>query len=192
MLRLPEEMREDLSKPYGRLYRGNGIEVLIQIEDAKTCKHLACVGDLVSFYALKAGLKPGVIVVDGKTVREEVLGVERISSIAVDYTRIDTVNPPGHISCELVSSLKKAVELLLKMRKIMVVVDGEEDLAVMPLALLLPDGSLILYGQPGEGVVAFEVDRENKVLILSLMRKMEKVGECEEIEMLLGANKGGD
>jgi uncharacterized protein (UPF0218 family) len=32
-------------------------------------------------------------------------------------------------------------------------VDGEEDLAVLPLALVAPHGSLILYGQPGEGVV---------------------------------------
>jgi len=38
-------------------------------------------------------------------------------------------------------------------------VDGEEDLAVIPCVLMAPEGSLILYGQPGEGVVLVETDK---------------------------------
>jgi uncharacterized protein (UPF0218 family) len=30
-------------------------------------------------------------------------------------------------------------------------VDGEEDLAVIPLVIAAPDGAAILYGQPGKG-----------------------------------------
>ncbi|HJK04728.1 MAG TPA: DUF359 domain-containing protein [Methanocorpusculum sp.] len=39
----------------------------------------------------------------------------------------------------------------------MILVEGEEDLAVLPLIERLPDGALILYGQPNEGVVVCEV-----------------------------------
>jgi hypothetical protein len=39
-------------------------------------------------------------------------------------------------------------------------VEGEEDLAVIPLVLAAPTGALVLYGQPGEGVVLRCVDRE--------------------------------
>ncbi len=38
-------------------------------------------------------------------------------------------------------------------------VDGEEDLAVLPCVLTAPPESVVLYGQPGEGVVLCEVDR---------------------------------
>lgn len=46
----------------------------------------------------------------------------------------------------------------------MILVDGEEDLAVLPCILTAPSGSLVLYGQPGEGLVVCEVDKViNKV-----------------------------
>ena len=35
--------------------------------------------------------------------------------------------------------------------------EGEEDLAVLPLIPLMDDGAVILYGQPDEGVVFCEV-----------------------------------
>jgi len=44
----------------------------------------------------------------------------------------------------------------------MIYVDGEEDLAVIPLVIASNEGSIILYGQPGEGVVFCKVDREAK------------------------------
>ena len=44
----------------------------------------------------------------------------------------------------------------------MIYVDGEEDLAVIPLVIASDEGSIILYGQPGEGVVFREVDQEAK------------------------------
>jgi hypothetical protein len=38
-----------------------------------------------------------------------------------------------------------------------ILVEGEEDLAVIPLILAAPEGAMVLYGQPGEGVVVCEV-----------------------------------
>ena len=37
-------------------------------------------------------------------------------------------------------------------------VDGEEDLAVIPLVIAAPDGAIVLYGQPHQGVVLRTVD----------------------------------
>ena len=34
-----------------------------------------------------------------------------------------------------------------------VLVDGEEDLAVIPLVMAATDGAIVLYGQPHQGVV---------------------------------------
>jgi uncharacterized protein (UPF0218 family) len=41
---------------------------------------------------------------------------------------------------------------------VLIIVEGEEDLAVIPLVICSPEGAVILYGQPGEGVVVCEVD----------------------------------
>jgi len=63
-------------------------------------------------------------------------------------------NPPGTISDELVLAIRDAVAD----PPAMIVVEGEEDLAVIPLVLAAPTGVMILYGQPGEGVVLRRVD----------------------------------
>jgi len=52
----------------------------------------------------------------------------------------------------------------------LVIVEGEEDLAVIPLALLVAPGSIVIYGQPGEGVVIRRIDegaREDARRLLS-------------------------
>jgi len=53
----------------------------------------------------------------------------------------------------------KAYELNKTGNKVLIVVDGEEDLAVLPCVITAPPGTVVLYGQPGEGVVLCEVDK---------------------------------
>jgi uncharacterized protein (UPF0218 family) len=43
-----------------------------------------------------------------------------------------------------------------------VIVDGEEDLAVIPLVIAAPNGAIVLYGQPHQGVILRRVDFEAK------------------------------
>jgi uncharacterized protein (UPF0218 family) len=54
-------------------------------------------------------------------------------------------------------------------------VDGEEDLAVIPLVLAAPSGAAVLYGQPGEGVVLRIVDasakREAETILKAFVRE---------------------
>ena len=49
------------------------------------------------------------------------------------------------------------------------IVDGEEDLAVIPFVLASPLGWTILYGQPNEGVVELVVTSETKQTVLQLL-----------------------
>ncbi len=176
--RLPEEMRDELAKPYGKLYRGKGLEVLLRIGKDLSSDLVACVGDVVSIYAIQANLNPKVLVVDGKTVRNEVVGVENVLKVAEGYEVLRAENPQGCISCSLISALKKGVEIVKDGGKVIVIVEGEEDLAVMPLGLLLPNSSVVLYGQPGEGVVVLRIDEESKGIILKLLGRMHRVENC--------------
>jgi uncharacterized protein (UPF0218 family) len=52
-------------------------------------------------------------------------------------------------------------------------IDGEEDLMVIPLAILMPVGSLIMYGQPRLGFVVVYVDEEKKKEMLKIAESME-------------------
>ena len=50
-----------------------------------------------------------------------------------------------------------------------VLVDGEEDLAVIPLVMAAPIGALVLYGQPHQGVVLRTVNLEAKETARNLL-----------------------
>ncbi|MBI3954917.1 GTP-dependent dephospho-CoA kinase family protein, partial [Candidatus Gottesmanbacteria bacterium] len=80
-------------------------------------------------------------------------------------------NPAGSITISLVNSVSKAMKNLVSTGKQQIIkVEGEEDLAGVPAILLSPLGSLILYGQPGEGIVVVEVTEEKKQQLLNILR----------------------
>jgi len=80
--------------------------------------------------------------------------------------RVLCQNPAGTITRDLVGALRRAIDS----PPALVIVEGEEDLAVIPLALLVAPGSIVIYGQPGEGVVIRRIDegaREDARRLLS-------------------------
>lgn len=70
----------------------------------------------------------------------------------------------------------QAVEKGLKDGDTLIVVDGEEDLAVIPCVLFADEGDVVLYGQPDEGIVAVEVSEEKKMEIATLIKIMRALG----------------
>ncbi|MCS7121263.1 MAG: DUF359 domain-containing protein [Archaeoglobaceae archaeon] len=170
MLKLPEKLRAELSKPQGKLYR-DGENVLKHVEELKRAKIAAFVGDVVTSCALKCRVKLDIAVIDGKTLRDR-YKLEKLEGFEI----LNTKNPAGFITKELVETLKIAVDLALNGKRVCVFVEGEEDLAAIPLIILLPLKSVLIYGQPREGVVAVEITEEKKVQMLEFVKMMEKVG----------------
>jgi uncharacterized protein (UPF0218 family) len=62
-------------------------------------------------------------------------------------------NPPGVLTDELIELITDSIKTSTSDNPIIIVVDGEEDLAVLPAILNSPEDTYILYGQPKEGVV---------------------------------------
>ena len=144
MRRLPEDIRSELKKPFGELHPS--LTALLPLLSG----HLVySVGDVVTHHLIRAGITPDVAIIDGHTMRAPCTRVPRLS-----VRTIPAKNPPGTISDELVLAIRDAVAD----PPAMIVVEGEEDLAVIPLVLEAPEGAMILYGQPGEGVVLRRVD----------------------------------
>ena len=56
---------------------------------------------------------------------------------------------------------------------IRILVDGEEDLLVLPTCILAPENYVIMYGQPNEGLVIVQITtqvREKVQKIVNLMK----------------------
>jgi hypothetical protein len=146
MLILPEEHRRLFKEPFGVLYRSmDEIVPLIEGKDVYT------VGDVVTHNILKKGITPAVAVVDGYTMRSPCIRMP-----AVHGECIQVKNPAGTLTDELICALERAV----RNPPSTIIVDGEEDLAVIPLVLTARDGSVVLYGQPQKGVVLRTIDSE--------------------------------
>lgn len=143
MLVLPSEHRGLFKQPFGTLFPEFS-DVVPQLSGRIVCT----VGDVVTHSALARGIIPAVGVIDGFTMRSPYLAMPD-----VPHCILRVKNPAGAITDELTAVLAEAV----KATPCMILVDGEEDLAVLPLIGLLPDGALVLYGQPNEGVVVCEV-----------------------------------
>ena len=162
MLRLPEAHRDLFKKPFGTLYGSIG-ELLPRLSG----RAVYAVGDVVTHNLLDAGVIPDVAIIDGYTMR---LPCTRLPLFQA-RRRLTAKNPAGTITDELAG----AIADLVRGPPGVLFVDGEEDLAVIPLVLAAPDGAAILYGQPGEGVVLRIVDepakREARFMLTCFVRE---------------------
>jgi uncharacterized protein (UPF0218 family) len=170
--KLTPALRDRLKKPFGRLYRGKGDECLREIiKGLKNPTKVISIGDVTTYYLLKAGIVPDMCIVDDRTMRLPVELEVKKGTAHESFKDVKVENPPGVITRELVDAIK---DNMGSEKPVRIFVDGEEDLAVIPACEYAPVGSVVLYGQPGEGVVAVTVTGEKKRETLSLMEQMIK------------------
>ncbi|SDX65124.1 GTP-dependent dephospho-CoA kinase family protein [Halobellus clavatus] len=176
MLTLPDDLRGSFKDPFGDVYED--ADALL----ADAGRPIVAVGDVVTYHLRQAGHVPAVALVDGRTEREAV--DEAISDALADPEHRRAVeNPPGAISEELLATLADAVDAP---EPITIVVDGEEDLAALPAVLVTPAGGTVVYGQPGEGMVAVAVTPDAKAEMRSLLEQM--TGDVEAALTTLGVD----
>jgi GTP-dependent dephospho-CoA kinase len=164
---LPIHLRSQLKNPLGELFRGEPFETIERLRIYLTIKPplFASVGDFVTKNAIDAGLNPDIIIIDGKTLRVEVPFVNH------ELEELKVVNPAATIQAETWKALLNAITLK---RKLAVVVEGEEDLLVLPLMAEAPTGSVIIYGQPHEGLVVITVTDERRRWAKGFLDQMEE------------------
>jgi uncharacterized protein (UPF0218 family) len=189
-LKIPKDERHKFSQPLGKLYTGTRKETIIEVEkaintflEAQFSIKVYLVGDIVTqdFLAndfLKTFIK--ICIIDEKTQRNQI----KIETEDFFEDIIEFENPQGGIQKEsftflndIVSSDKKT---LLK------VIDGEEDLLVLPLVLSIPlsdkTKSLVFYGQPPitdskktipEGIVMVDVEKRIQKAVKRFVEMMK-------------------
>ncbi len=170
LLVLPEELRSELKSPLGRLCKGNGIECIkAMASELKAAKKIAAVGDMTAFYLLEADVQPDLIIVDHKTKRALIPDQIRQSLVQDNYKTVEVANPPATLTRDLIDLIRNS---LSGNERVKILVDGEEDLATLPVILYAPLGSMVVYGQPNEGSVIVNVTAEKKEQIKKFMDKM--------------------
>jgi uncharacterized protein (UPF0218 family) len=160
--------RQDLKVPLGVLLRADvhvNVEALGRLLEADKPPMWATVGDYVTSHILEAGLLPDIAVVDYRVMRVDVepTGFKR--------DMVTVLNHPGTISAEAQRVLYEAISLK---RRLGVVVEGEEDLLVLPLMAWMPIGSVVVYGQPREGMVVVTLTEERRRWAKEFMDTMEE------------------
>lgn len=163
---MPESMRGDLSKPLGRVLTALDVEHVLRSDLASQGPTLRItVGDIATKTFLDAGITPFLAIIDGMVGRKpfhETLKILQLQK--VKPFRFRTVKSgPGYISKEAIRAIEKMPRVIF--------IDGEEDLLVLPAIIHAPLGSILYYGQPGEGLVEVVVTSSIKKQALALLGK---------------------
>ncbi len=128
-------------------------------------KTLITVGDVVTETVLRFGIVPKLSIVDLKTKRKIPQSIQQDKFDKI----IRVKNPPGTITKELWCSVEDAFK---SNGNILIIVEGEEDLASLPAIYFSPKGSIILYGIPDEGIAVIESGDSIKTEIEKYIKDM--------------------
>jgi uncharacterized protein (UPF0218 family) len=168
ILALKSELRQELKNPLGLLLKGTPEDTMKQLSliiEREQPEIIVAVGDVVSRNMLKAGIRPHIIIIDGKVMREP-----KKTFNTQDRKRITLENPAGTIVPQAWMTVEEA---LSQGKPVVMIVDGEEDLLTLVAVSKAPKGSLVVYGQPNEGVVAVNVNDTAKHKVNLIIRAME-------------------
>ena len=162
--KLPGRLRKELSSPIGELFLDEEISAAKLYEHLEDAIAIVAVGDLTTETLLGLGVRLDVYVVDGREKRHV-----RTLPVGNYQTKYHVTNSSGTLSDE---SILAITSTRMAEKPVMIIVDGEEDLLVLPFVATYPDKSYILYGQPNEGIVSISVDGEKRMYARSILREM--------------------
>lgn len=161
---MTEEAEKRMQERIGVLITGE-IPVPYKIlKDMLTDEKVIAIGDVVAENLKKVGIDPEMMIVDGKSMRKE---LETDMTSGADIT---VENPPSKITEALMDAIKTGYKKGYKK----IFVKGEEDLAALPAILYADGDSVIVYGQPTEGIMVIRPTEENKKKVKETLGLFEK------------------
>ncbi len=164
-MKLPDNIREQLKTPLGILLPNNKVTKENILKYTSPASFIITVGDATTEKMIEFGIIPSLQIIDSQEKRKK----RTPPSASMIKTHVTCNNPPGEITLESIDLIKKSFTLKTPIR---ITIKGEEDLLVIPVCLYAPDNSLVMYGQPNEGLVLVVIDqkiRKKTQLILDSM-----------------------
>ena len=164
LVHLPESLRDKLKKPLGVLLKDSDVTKESILKYISEDSFVISVGDATTEKLINYDIVPSLQIVDGLEKRSK----RNLPSGNV-ITTLNCNNPAAQITIESLHTIKKALESPMPVR---IAVTGEEDLLVLPAVVYAPKNSVVLYGQPNEGLVIVVINekiRENAQFIIDSM-----------------------
>lgn len=167
-LKLPEELRSILRRPFGKI-----IKNLDDYKKISTSNNLIiAVGDIVVSNLVKAGGKANISIVDLKTNRKPI--TNRAILELLPTTNIKTKNFPSTIDKKAVFTLNSLLRKSISSgSKYTIEIEGEEDLLATPSILLAPLESIVLYGIREVGGIVVNVTEQKKEEVKRIVAKFD-------------------
>ena len=162
-MHLPQNLRESLKKPLGFLIKDSETTKENILKYIPQGSFVITVGDATTEKLIKYEILPSLHIVDGleKRTKRELLSSNTKTTLSCN-------NPAAQITQESIDVIKKA----LKEPPARIMVIGEEDLLVLPVCVYSPENSVVLYGQPNEGLVIVRINSEIRNKAQSIMNSM--------------------
>jgi uncharacterized protein (UPF0218 family) len=161
--KLGNYLREEFSRPLGVVIRNSELEAYFKSVDIKDSS-LVTVGDRTTEYFVTRGHRPRLQIVDSVEKRARrtapVGGFDHITSVS---------NPEGGIAGEAIELVRRE---LGRGEAARILVNGEEDLLVLPAILFAEEGADVFYGQPNEGMVHVRVSSQTRKMVTEMLSRM--------------------
>ena len=164
-MHLSNDLRDQLKTPLGNLISDNDPNKENIIKKKSTESIIITVGDRTTENLLQLGIKPQIQIVDGLEKRSKRV----VPTDDKTNTKLFCKNPPGEITTE---SMKVIQEAFSSEPPVRILVDGEEDLLVIPVCIYAPENSIVMYGQPNEGLVIVTVTPEIRAKVQKILDAM--------------------
>ena len=171
---LPANLRNELKIPLGELIKNSNPDKEKLVRKAFDEHLVITVGDATSQLLLNMGLIPFLHIIDHQEKRQKIAFQYQLSRKALNSTirAIHTKNNAGEISDESFDLIKNIFDETPK-TPVRLLVDGEEDLLVLPVCLFAPENSVVMYGQPNVGLVIAEITDEVREKVQKIVNQMK-------------------
>lgn len=162
---MPDNLRPELQKPMGRVLTRQEIEKSILVNRDNV---IISVGDVATQTIFSFGVQPSLAIIDLFVERKPYQSLEAFG-FPKKYTIIRVKSGPGFIARKSIEAIKKWSTAVKN--RIVLVIDGEEDLLTLPVIVHAPAGSVVYYGQPGQGLVEIVISSEKKKIAVELLSR---------------------
>lgn len=162
-MKLPENLRQALKKPIGILIKESEVSRARILHFLPASAYIVTVGDATTDKLINYKLVPSLQIVDGVEKRAKRKPPQTTAR------KLYCNNPAGEITTESIDTIRKALRLPPPNQ---VIVNGEEDLLVIPVCIYAPPNTVVFYGQPNEGLVVVPVTDEIRNKTKAILKMM--------------------
>ena len=164
-MKLPENLRKQLKIPLGDLIKEDDVSKEKILSKISSESIVITVGDRTTENMIHFGIIPQIQVIDGLEKRNQ----RNIPMNEAIKTELTCKNPSGEITQESMQTIQNAFSCEHPVR---IIVKGEEDLLVIPVCIFAPVNSVVMYGQPNEGLVLVHVTPEIQAKVQKILDLM--------------------